>query len=79
MNTKEIRELLLLDLNMKAEPKNEGYAISTMLKYHPKSQSIYCRTYILKFHNHKVINKISVCGINESIEYLENELKMYNK
>ena len=75
----KLKELLLLDLNQKARKNNDAYAISTMLKYNPTYDSLCVRTYILKYHSGKAVNKIGIIGKENIIDYLENELKMYNK
>jgi len=74
-----LKKLLLLELNQKARKNNEGYAIDTHLKYNPTYDSLCVRTYILKYHNNKCVNRIAIIGKENIIDYLENELKMYNK
>lgn len=75
----KLKELLLLELNQKARNSNYGYAIDTHLKYNPTYDSLCVRTYILKYHNNKAVSRIAIIGKENIIEYLENELKMYNK
>jgi len=79
MSLKKLSDLLLLELNQKARKKNEGYAIDTHLKYNPTYDSLCVRTYILKYHNNKCVNRVGIIGKENIIDYLENELKMYNK
>ena len=76
---KKLRDLLLLELNQKARKNKNGYSISVQTKYNPTYDSLCIRTYILKYENGKCINRIGIIGPENIIDYLENELKMYNK
>ena len=74
---KAIEELLLV-LNLKARSKNTAYTFQTQICFNEKFMKMMPRSKILKYHKNKCINQIYIFGNAQIIEYINQELKLYN-
>ena len=73
----EIDQLLLI-LNIKAESKETAYTLQTQYVYKSDYKKMFPRSKFLKFYKNKCVNQVYVSNTIESINYLNNELKLYN-
>ena len=73
----EINELLLV-LNLKAEPKETSYTFQTQYVYRTNYKKIIPRQTFLKFYKNRCINKVYISNNIEALNYLTNEIKLYN-
>lgn len=72
----EIDQLLLI-LNIKAEPKETAYTLQTQYVYRNQYKKMIPRQTMLKFYKNKCINKIYINTNLDALNYLNNELKLY--
>ena len=72
----EINELLLA-LNIKAEAHETAYTFQIQYVYKTQYKKMFPRSKFLKFYKNKCVNQIYVSNTIESINYLNNELKLY--
>jgi len=73
----EIDQLLLI-LNIKAEKYETAYTLQTQYVYRAERKKMLPRQCFLKFYKNKCANKIYMSNNMESLNYLTNELKLYN-
>ena len=75
--TEVIRDLFLV-LNIKSSKKNIVYNYQIEYVYNKDYNKIFPRRRILKFTNNKLEKKMCVSNDIEIIEFLNNEMKIYN-
>ena len=75
--TEVIRDLFLV-LNIKSSKKNIVYNYQIEYVYNKDYNKIFPRRRILKFANNKLEKKMCVSNDIEIIEFLNNEMKIYN-
>lgn len=73
----EIAELLLM-ANIVAEKHNTAYTLQTQHIYRPEYRKMFPRTKVLKFTDKKCVQQVYVWNEVDTINYLNDELKLYN-
>lgn len=76
--SKDVIKELFLVLNIKSAKDKIVYNYQIEYTYIPKSQNILPRQRVLKFNNGKLERKIFVNGNIDLINFLNNEIKIYN-
>ena len=75
---KDIVDEMFLIINIKAEKFGASYSYQVEHVYSPRDKHIYPRQRILKYQDGKLERKILIKSKFDTINYLNNEMKLYN-